>query len=319
MIVNLCSDLQRGKEDSSFDRISMLPDDLLVFILSHLTLKEATGTSVLSRRWRCLWTFTRRLDFDGIASLMKFHSTQKLSSSLEGYTALLDEEMSNYVKWVNHVIPLCNDSPLEVFKVCFYLRKAYEGCIDEWVKYAFARKVETLELILCRPGCRKIHEELCSFPYRILRMEQETCSIHLKQLKKLSLASVNVNGETLEFFLCNCPLLEDLSVSKSRELLTLRIVGPFPSLKRLELCNCINLDLVEIRDVNLVCLKFKGWGNVEFLVLNAPMLVDVCVEVSSWSCLEVFLKQFVSILPQLEILNIQVYLLNFISVRFRCL
>lgn len=136
-MVNLCSDLQCGKEDSSIDQISMLPDDLLVFILSHLTFKEATGTSILSRRWRYLWTFTRRLDFDGTKSLLKFHS--KLDTLPlyfrrgNAIVALLDEERSNYVKWVNHVIALRKDSPFEVFKVNFFLSKAYEGCIDEWL------------------------------------------------------------------------------------------------------------------------------------------------------------------------------------------
>ncbi|GAB4846319.1 hypothetical protein Ancab_025325 [Ancistrocladus abbreviatus] len=37
------------------DRISDLPDDVLISIISHLTLQEAARTSVLSRRWKYVW------------------------------------------------------------------------------------------------------------------------------------------------------------------------------------------------------------------------------------------------------------------------
>ncbi|KAH6774090.1 hypothetical protein C2S51_012494 [Perilla frutescens var. frutescens] len=123
------------KEDSSIDRISALPDGLLEFILSHLTFKEATVMSILSRRWRYLWTFTPRLDFDGTESLRKL---------LLG-KGNLHEERSNYVGWVDHVIALRKDSSIEDFKVFFDLGKPHEGCIDEWLKYALARKAQTLE------------------------------------------------------------------------------------------------------------------------------------------------------------------------------
>ena len=62
------------------DWISRLPDDLLVTILSRLTLKEAGVTSVLSRRWCYLWTNVAGLDFDADEKLVSIAADQFLIS-----------------------------------------------------------------------------------------------------------------------------------------------------------------------------------------------------------------------------------------------
>ncbi|KAJ0705233.1 putative F-box domain-containing protein [Helianthus annuus] len=41
-----------------------MPDDILITILSYLTVKEAAVTSHLSKRWRHLWRRTVHLDFE---------------------------------------------------------------------------------------------------------------------------------------------------------------------------------------------------------------------------------------------------------------
>ncbi|XP_016675169.1 F-box/FBD/LRR-repeat protein At1g13570 [Gossypium hirsutum] len=45
------------------DKIGALPDDILLTILSLLTFKEAVATSILSQRWRYLWTCLPSLNF----------------------------------------------------------------------------------------------------------------------------------------------------------------------------------------------------------------------------------------------------------------
>ncbi|GMI77279.1 hypothetical protein HRI_001397200 [Hibiscus trionum] len=47
---------QGCKRMASEDKITTLSDDIFSTILSPLTFKEAVATSILSRRWRYLWT-----------------------------------------------------------------------------------------------------------------------------------------------------------------------------------------------------------------------------------------------------------------------
>ncbi|XP_021738793.1 putative F-box/FBD/LRR-repeat protein At3g49030 [Chenopodium quinoa] len=58
---NLTENSNNGEED----RLTSLPDTLLIEILSHLPLKSAAATSVLSHRWRHLWNELPHLFFDG--------------------------------------------------------------------------------------------------------------------------------------------------------------------------------------------------------------------------------------------------------------
>lgn len=293
-------DTKCRKEDSSMDLISMLPDEILGLIVSQLSMKEATATSILCRRWRGLWTFTSRLDFNGVDSLVKLHLAKPphqcrdnqmwLDYAIALRSRALDEQRRKYVRWVNQSLArLAKDFAIQCFKVSFNLTKSYQRFIDGWIRYALSREVQTLKLNLTHKancGLRE-DEEYYVLPFRFL---------HNMHLKTISLHFVNVNGESLVSLLRNCPLLHDLSVCHSPHLSTLRIIGPFPSFKRFKITSCPNLKFVEIRDVDLVCFKYGG-KRIQFLLHDVPMLVHISVELDD-------LLQFSSILPQLEMLNL---------------
>ncbi|KAM7515378.1 hypothetical protein LguiA_004961 [Lonicera macranthoides] len=52
----------RGMVCDAEDRISSLPDGILTHIISFLSTKEAIQTSILSTRWKCIWTYNPKLD-----------------------------------------------------------------------------------------------------------------------------------------------------------------------------------------------------------------------------------------------------------------
>lgn len=46
------------------DRLSTLPDEIRIHILSHSKTRYAVRTSILSKRWRNIWANVPNLDFD---------------------------------------------------------------------------------------------------------------------------------------------------------------------------------------------------------------------------------------------------------------
>ncbi|XP_055833619.1 FBD-associated F-box protein At2g26860-like isoform X2 [Solanum dulcamara] len=262
------------------DRISQLPDEVLVYILSFLTVKEAANTSVLSRRWLSLWRYIQRLDFDASKPLDKVALQPKLRKS----------QMKKYLRWVNYTLQMCKGQRLDQFRVCFDLNKFAQHEIDKWLKFAFSRNVQRLELDLLKGGEDIRYFDYCyTFPTRLLRLgdsvDSSSCIPHsndlqipplvkqnFKFLKVLLLKSVNVTGEVLEFFLHNCPFLETMVVHGSGTLVNLEVVGPSLKLRHLEIQYCYYVKSLKICDTNLVTLRTSA--GEALLLKNVPMLVE---------------------------------------------
>ncbi|CAN6344599.1 unnamed protein product [Urochloa humidicola] len=54
---------KRAKPSAGEDRLSALPDDVLVLILLRLSTLDAARTSLLARRWRRVWGLLPELSF----------------------------------------------------------------------------------------------------------------------------------------------------------------------------------------------------------------------------------------------------------------
>ncbi|KAL4639061.1 hypothetical protein ACB092_03G190900, partial [Castanea dentata] len=132
---------------------SKLPDEILVSILSLLTLKEMQRTTILAKRWRYLWT-----------------------------------------------------------------------------RFSLRKKVKKLSLDFMMNGVASAYT----------LTSQIFHSHSLDSLTDLSLTSVEVTGEVLEYVLSNCPFIEILHVENSKSLVKLKTSSPLPKLKHLEL-NCCSL------------------------------------------------------------------------------
>lgn len=83
-----------------------------------------------------------------------------------------------------------------------------------------------------------------------------------------------MTGEVVDYFLCNCPVLERLSLISTKSLVNLRVIGPSIKLKYLVISVCHDLESIEICEANIVSFTYRGdWINL--LLRNVPMLVEV--------------------------------------------
>ncbi|MCD9639591.1 hypothetical protein HAX54_024210 [Datura stramonium] len=290
------------------DSISQLPDEILVYILSFLTVKEAADTSVLSRRWLNLWKSIPRLDFDATKPL----------DEVALQTKLRKRHMKKYLRWVNCTLQMCKGQRLDQFRICFDLNRFARHEIDKWLEFAFSRKVQTLELDLLKGGEDIRDFEYCyTFPARLLGLcdssDSSSCIPYsnypplvkqsFKSLKVLLLISVNVTGEVLEFFLHNCPFLEKMVVHGSGTLLNLEVVGPSLKLRHLEIWYCYYVESLKICDTNLKTLRTSS--GKELLLKNVPMLVEVDILGMPYTHILNDVSSLLScILSQLEVLTV---------------
>ncbi|XP_021808949.1 F-box/FBD/LRR-repeat protein At5g22700-like [Prunus avium] len=300
------------------DRISELPYEVIVSIVSLLPLKEAVATSILSRRWRYVWSSTTTLNLETV----NFEDPETLKYFCElDYDKRDEEEGHKYVNWVNHVLEQYSGQNIERFRVIFFLDNVFTSSIDKWVQFAMEKRVQTLELDLLTTG-GGWHDDDYTFPYKLLGMEKEEFAsngipslgsggyynnIGFKSLKVIHFRHVGVTGEVVEFFLSNCPLLERLSLDVAKNLVNLRVVGPLIALKYLEIKNCQRLKNIEICDANIVSFIYCG-GLISLHLKNVPLLVDVTYY--KWYAYAEFtrivLGQFSPCLSHIEILKLDI-------------
>ncbi|GMY23822.1 F-box/LRR-repeat protein At3g58900-like [Fagus crenata] len=112
---------------------------------------------------------------------------------------------------------------------------------------------------------------------------------------------VEVNGEVLNYVLCNCPFLEVLRVEASNSLMIFKHSSPLLKLKHLEISHCINLLIIEISAINIVSLKYCGC-NTTLLLGDVPNLVDLNVSYKYYDLLVNTPSQISRYLSQLETL-----------------
>lgn len=296
---------QTGCFNSNEDQISLLSDEILIFILSFLTIKEAAVTSRLAKRWRYLWaSSSSSLNFDAEETLNKVAVQNEL----------LDEERVKYVNWVNSVLESFNGPSLKEFRVCFDLHYIFQCSIDKWIEYALAFKgLEKLELDLSGDIDNFYSHRLCyTFPVNLFFsgntcpsfLAMKPCSfLGIKSLRSLCLKNVNVNGQVLSYFLSHCPLLERLSLFLLGPEFSDLVVGPSHMLKHLELVSCMGLKNVVISSTNLVSFKYEG-KKINLLLNYVPMLVEVSIREGYSQRLTYLFGQLSCCLSQLEILTL---------------
>ncbi|XP_021867568.2 putative F-box protein At3g58860 [Spinacia oleracea] len=286
------------------DRLSELPDDIIVSVLSRLKLKEATRTSVLSRRWRSLWTFTTgALDFHYAGPVPD--GPQAADIYLDIYLhgrknkdPLVERGRPEFIAWVNHVLSLHQGSRIDEFEVSAKLfGRMRTSIIDKWLHFAFQKRVKRLKLDLRR----KIPTSETS--YSLKKPLLCKFSSHLDSLTLLYLNEVAVSSKVIHYFLLKCCFLEELHVERSSCLVEMKVPGPMPQLRCLRIIDCLNLKFIEIHAVNILVFAYHGY-NVPVTFGKAPPLVDASLGGYYASYLVKNMSQFPSYISSVESLQL---------------
>ncbi|CAI9105140.1 OLC1v1003999C2 [Oldenlandia corymbosa var. corymbosa] len=196
----------------------------------------------------------------------------------EEYLDRIIRERPKFVNWVNKVLQSHQTPVLNKFRIYCDLHDSFHSELNKWLKYAFDKRVQKLEVNLSHHG--PIYNESRHGPnfYRIPITESYVFPSTIfaqrswNSLKELILRHVLVSGSAVECLLYNCNNLESLAVHCSEDLTSLKVCGPSIALQHLEIRFC-PLDTIIISDVNLISLKI---GKTRALVLkNAPKLVHI--------------------------------------------
>ncbi|KAL7592114.1 F-box/LRR-repeat protein 25 [Lactuca sativa] len=259
---------QKIGDESEDDRISMLPDCVLVEILSRLPYtKDAIRTGTLSKRWEHLWTLLPILVFK--------HDQNNLP-------------WSDFVLTVDKTLTQCCPWKLKKFVVNTSTYSGFESQVNNWIRYAIRCNVEELDLTL---GGVSIEAEFMvdqvffiSSCFTHLTLEgcilNPTGAISWKNLRSLCISNGKLDEDLIENILYGSPLLETLELEWCYGYKRLNITSK--SVKKLVVSEYYDPkyfyddlhDTLEINAPNILSLTIKGdmlleklsWPNVFSLV-----------------------------------------------------
>ncbi|XP_050232868.1 probable FBD-associated F-box protein At1g32375 [Mercurialis annua] len=277
------------------DYLSELPHEILESIFSHLSIKEAAATSILSRRWRHLWKNIDYpiLDID-LAALISISSYHNLGSL---------RVRSEIPRLVSTILDQHQGSTIHELKIRFpyhYLAQ-FLGKIDArslvcWIKTAFKKKVKNLFLQLNTLGGESI-TNACSF-HTLPSSFSSLVSLHLVALHSL------YSQTLIDYFLLNSPLLEVLFIRRCCGLTNLKI--SCLKLKHFTLTDT-STECLEISAPNLKSFNFRHKFQPTISFKNVPSLKHISLEgFDSYQFIVSNLNSILDLLTQLDSLALTI-------------
>jgi len=274
------------------DRISVLPEDLLVVILDLLPTKDVVATMILSKRWLSIWTMVRTLE----------------------YTDDMDDESKKSVWWfLNkslqlHKAPVIDSLCMELGPQC---PTTDDVDIGKWVAKAVDCLVMTLTIkLLWSAGPTSLPKSLysCTSLSELTLSDQILVNVpssaYLPSLTELELICVVYKDEdSLVSFLSSCPVLEFLFVLRKIDDNVKTFTVKVPSLLELTYKNLCS-DVVDNTDRCLVVnapavntCQITDYSLESFSIEDMPCLQDATIDVDeAYHPDDKFLTSFSSVL-----------------------
>ncbi|CAL5067116.1 unnamed protein product [Urochloa decumbens] len=253
------------------DRIGVLPDDLLIKILSLMTVREAAVTACLSTRWRHIWKNVDRLILD----MNTFGMQVPENSNNNENPDFWNQETTKFVTKVNEVLHHHYGKGMNKFEVRFPLSSSHAVELDRWVAFAAASGSKKINLFLSgyHGMVTAQHAEKYNFPLkhfvdlrgcqlRHLRLSMctlETVSAKLSgfsYLVSLSLFRVSVIDSVAMNIMSSCRALRRFCLQQCHWLINMRF--SHASLVDLIVRSCKGLISISFHAERLECFEYKG-------------------------------------------------------------
>ncbi|KAK2977120.1 hypothetical protein RJ640_017644 [Escallonia rubra] len=212
------------------DRISPLPDEILLHILSFLPMLDVLKTDVLSKRWQYLWT-----------------SVPSICFSSSWFSSYLDDSRY-FVDMVNKTLVLAGWAGTRKFTVEFadYVEE-FAADVNLWVRFAAKNKIEELTLDL--------GDDYWSFngsPYCLPEHLYVNSSLTELSLSQCDLApSGHVGWGCLKSLSIGCVELDEIVLQN--------ILSGSPRLEFLKLQDFFGIDRVDISNPSVKKLVINGY------------------------------------------------------------
>lgn len=280
---------QKGSEDDQEDRLSNLPDSILLHILSFLPMKDAVKT-VLLRRFGNLWISLQTLNFDGRSYLNFPKSFRNKWFTVFVPHALLRHECPAIFKFSLKFGSYLYFSPsgFKLPKEKKALEPNLASTVDSWIYFALRKKVKILDLGILAHGSSstRFDYDLPDAVFTsdfIIEMNLVNISlrqpeqVHLKALKSLSFTTIMLNDKMMEGILSGCPSLESLSLIQCCGLRKLNCTSA--RLTKLMIVVGNDFARVEISGPNLKSLGISGLhGQVDLRNVSSVVeaTLDIC-------------------------------------------
>ncbi|KAL8509595.1 hypothetical protein ACS0TY_016717 [Phlomoides rotata] len=252
------------------DRLSELPNSLILHILSTLPMRNVVRTTLLSKRWNNLWTTIPCLNFCY-------------------FTYVKKEEVERIRNFINRALMLWKGIKILKFKIYIitYLEVSLAIDIDLWVRYAVEHNVEELKIHIhplendeywapqCLNSCSSIRKLSLAVEGYNLRIHGSPA---WNQLTSLQIHDSCFSDCLVNQIMLGAPQLEvfDLRFEENYENLNI-LSGSLKKLKIEKCCDDVDPTLhtmLRICCPNLETLEVSGVSYSKCLLTNVSSLTD---------------------------------------------
>ena len=298
---------------SGRDYISELPDDILSFIVSHLRLRDAVKTSVLSHRWGRVSASKSKLQFC-------WRNMCLTNENYENWRFNKDpcrEDVDKFVKGVNQFLKFHGDWnkwQIVSLEVLFCLGNDYKNDIDEWIRYAIGMGAKTLSLLLSAENVEQIdyvcrRELLCQGTQcKLKTLGLGGCVLEppnsffsqFSCLETLILCYTSLGLNEVQSIFYGCSNLKVLRLKHCSLPVKLSIRGSLRYLRSLLIESCSGVEELELSAMNFLhCFTYQG-PFIKFSFNGVPKLTQVRFSVQQKRDLLYIFSKLAEDLPKLR-------------------